>query len=128
MNKIKNSLSILTANLFLFLATPAKVHAIGDGTLEDVLNTDAGQKITGKLGPVVSAGVNIAFALAGIAAAIVAVWNFVQSKLADNPQDAKSKQKTAMNALIALAICIAGTLLINLILTVFGLNIFQINS
>lgn len=127
---MKNVKKVMTAVGMAIMSAPAMVFAdgVGTGTLDEVLNSQAGQQITSKLGPIFSAVLNVAFAAFAIGAVVKAVFAFVKSRQTDNSSEQKQLEGTAKNALIAAAIAVVGTLVVNLILGAFGVGFFNFAS
>lgn len=127
MKKIK---SILTSVGIAMMTLPLAVNAdgdIGQGTLNDVVNSSVGQQILNKLGPIFSAVINVAFAAIGISAAVKAVISFVKSKQTENSSEQKQLETTAKNCLFAVAGAAVGGLIVNLILSALGISFFSFN-
>lgn len=127
MKKIKN---LLTAVGTALVVLPANVFAdgVGTGSLDEVINSSAGQQILAKIGPIFSAVLNVGFAAFAIGAVVKAVFAFVKSRQTDNSSEQKQLEGTAKNALIAAAVAVVGTLVVNLILGAFGIGFFNFAS
>lgn len=120
--KFKDFTTKVMVTATLLSASVAPVHADdgGDGGLNDAIQTF--QPVLSKLGRPISMVTHIAMVALAIWCIIKGVVNFIQSKAEENPNDAQTKQKAAINNFIAAAVAVAGVALINVVLGLLGLD------
>ena len=92
--------------------------------------SDAAEFLTqlfgGTLGVVFSYAINIAAIGLTIAYVIKAVMAFIKYKGESNPNQAEFSKKEAINCLIVAGVSISVGVLINLILGIFGISVFNV--
>ena len=126
MNKLTNMKNkvVLGLTSLLVAGAPVTVHA-EEGDLGSAMNTFA--PVLNKLKAPFSMLLNLtAFGFA-IFCAVRGVIQLIQALNEDNPNEAKTKKSAAVKAFIATGVSIVAVVLVNAILSVFGVGFGFIN-
>lgn len=120
---MKNKLLKILSAITMVLLTPTTVFADGgltDGSLSEALTIL--NPVTSKIGPIASAGINVGFVVFGVVYVVKAVKAFMEWRGTENPNEANTYKKAFINDLVVVAVAVAGGLIVNAFLAIFGLG------
>ena len=79
-----------------------------------------------KIGNIASIGVNLASVIFAAYFGVMAVFHYIQSQQASNPNEAKQKVDAAKSSLVGACISICANIIINALLTLIGVSFWQV--